>query len=77
MNHEEMNQRISCLENEITELNKKLSVLMVSEDEKKRRDEQEAAFYDDCIKNAAQDLCEDFAGKVFTDRIVRKVLHYS
>ncbi len=34
MNHEEMNQRISCLENEITELNKKLSVLMVSEDEK-------------------------------------------
>ncbi len=35
MNHEEMNQRISCLENEITELNKKLSVLMVSEDEKK------------------------------------------
>ena len=52
MNHEEMNQRISCLENEITELNKKLSVLMVSEDEKKRRDEQEAAFYDDCIKIA-------------------------
>ncbi len=52
MNHEEMNQRISCLENEITELNKKLSVLMVSEDGKKRRDEQEAAFYDDCIKIA-------------------------
>ncbi|EJY1966435.1 hypothetical protein OFV41_003872 [Escherichia coli] len=52
MNHEEMNQRFSRLENEIAELNKKLSVLVTSEDEKKRRDEQEAAFYDDCIKVA-------------------------
>ncbi len=34
MNPEEMNQRISRLENEITELNKKLSVLMPSEEEK-------------------------------------------
>ncbi len=40
MNHEEMNQRFSRLENEIAELNKKLSTLMPSEDEKKRRDEQ-------------------------------------
>ncbi|EGI3984837.1 hypothetical protein H3430_004704 [Escherichia coli] len=52
MHHEEMNQRFSRLENEIAELNKKLSALMPSEDEKKRRDEQEAAFYDDCIKVA-------------------------
>ncbi|EHE8222841.1 hypothetical protein JML87_001311 [Escherichia coli] len=52
MNHEEMNQRISRMENEITELNKKLSVLVTSEEEKKRRDEQYAAFYDDCIKVA-------------------------
>ncbi|MCW3327498.1 hypothetical protein N5T43_23785 [Escherichia coli] len=34
MNHEEMNQRFSRLENEIAELNKKLSALMPSEDEK-------------------------------------------
>ncbi|EHL2227365.1 hypothetical protein RNM09_005217, partial [Escherichia coli] len=34
MNHEEMNQRFSRLENEIAELNKKLSTLMPSEDEK-------------------------------------------
>ncbi|EPM3210419.1 hypothetical protein ACTJ4J_005481 [Escherichia coli] len=52
MNHEEMNQRFSRLENEIAELNKKLSALMPSEDAKKRRDEQFAAFYDDCIKIA-------------------------
>ncbi|ENI9373002.1 hypothetical protein AB0A15_005105, partial [Escherichia coli] len=52
MNHEEMNQRFSRLENEIAELNKKLSVLMPSEDANKRRDEQFAAFYDDCIKIA-------------------------
>ncbi|EGF1625433.1 hypothetical protein IB352_004119 [Escherichia coli] len=52
MNPEEMNQRISRLENEIAELNKKLSVLVPSDDEKKRRDEQFAAFYDDCIKVA-------------------------
>ncbi|GDT70037.1 hypothetical protein BvCmsOUNP049_00896 [Escherichia coli] len=44
MNHEEMNQRFSRLENEIAELNKKLSALMPSEDAKKRRDEQFAAF---------------------------------
>ncbi|OTE42716.1 hypothetical protein AW115_27460 [Escherichia coli] len=52
MNHEEMNQRFSRLENEIAELNKKLSVLMPSEDANKRCDEQFAAFYDDCIKIA-------------------------
>lgn len=52
MNPEEMNRRISRLENEIAELNKKLSAVVLSEDEKKRRDEQEAAFYDDCIKVA-------------------------
>ncbi|EEQ3932461.1 hypothetical protein CS037_004684 [Escherichia coli] len=52
MKHEEMNRRISRLENEIAELNKKLSALMPSEDAKKRRDEQFAAFYDDCIKIA-------------------------
>ncbi|EMK8231373.1 hypothetical protein AB5V18_005181, partial [Escherichia coli] len=50
MNSEEMNQRISRLENEIAELNKKLSVLVPSDDEKKRRDEQYAAFYDYCRK---------------------------
>ncbi|ENF2148401.1 hypothetical protein ABQM42_005182 [Escherichia coli] len=47
-----MNQRFSRLENEIAELNKKLSVLMPSEDANKRCDEQFAAFYDDCIKIA-------------------------
>ncbi|HEA8509436.1 TPA: hypothetical protein RXP41_002184 [Escherichia coli] len=52
MNHEEMNQRFSRLENEIAELNKKLLVLMPSEDANKRCDEQFAAFYDDCIKIA-------------------------
>ena len=52
MNHEEMNQRFSRLENEIAELNKKLSALMPSEDAKKRRDEQFEAFYDECIKIA-------------------------
>ncbi|EFJ5771797.1 hypothetical protein ACP1EM_004758 [Escherichia coli] len=52
MKHEEMNRRISRLENEIAELNKKLSALMPSEDAKKRRDEQFTAFYDDCIKIA-------------------------
>ncbi|ELI2266436.1 hypothetical protein RPG25_004787 [Escherichia coli] len=52
MNHKEMSQRFSRLENEIAGLNKKLSALVTSEDEKKRRDEQEAAFYDDCIKVA-------------------------
>lgn len=52
MNHEEMNHRFSRLENEIAELNKKLSALMPSEDAKKSRDEQFAAFYDDCIKIA-------------------------
>ncbi|EJE5847005.1 hypothetical protein M5C17_004762, partial [Escherichia coli] len=52
MDHEEMNQRFSHLENEIAELNKKLSALMPSEDANKRRDEQFAAFYDDCIKIA-------------------------
>lgn len=34
MNPEEMNRRISRLENEIAELNKKLSVQIPSEDEK-------------------------------------------
>ena len=52
MKHEEMNQRISRLENEIAELNKKMSAVVLSEDAKKRRDEQFAAFYDDCIKIA-------------------------
>lgn len=52
MKHEEMNQRFNHLENEITELNKKLSVLVTSEDEKKRRDEQYAAIYDYCHKVA-------------------------
>ncbi|EGN4670554.1 hypothetical protein ISC94_004922 [Escherichia coli] len=52
MKHEEMNQRISRLENEIAELNKKMSAVVLSEDAKKRRDEQFAALYDDCIKIA-------------------------
>ncbi|EPE0856118.1 hypothetical protein ACR65A_004608, partial [Shigella flexneri] len=45
MKHEEMNQRFNHLENEITELNKKLSALVSSEDENKRRDEHYAAIY--------------------------------
>ncbi|EOL0927736.1 hypothetical protein ABGS39_RS27615, partial [Escherichia coli] len=61
MNHEEMNQRFSRLENEIAELNKKLSVLMPSEDEKKRRDEQFAAFYDYCRKVMSRNLAECFS----------------
>lgn len=35
MHHEEMSQRFSRLENEIAGLNKKLSALVTSEDEKK------------------------------------------
>ncbi|EPP6527533.1 hypothetical protein ACUCLP_005107, partial [Escherichia coli] len=61
MNPEEMNQRISRLENEITELNKKLSVLMPSEEEKKRLDEQFAAFYDYCRKVMSRNLAECFS----------------
>ncbi|EFI4741201.1 hypothetical protein H2P92_005276 [Escherichia coli] len=61
MNHEEMNQRFSRLENEIAELNKKLSVLMPSEDEKKRRDEQFAAFDDYCRKVMSRNLAECFS----------------
>ncbi|EFF7471981.1 hypothetical protein BWB88_005337 [Escherichia coli] len=60
MNPEEMNQRISRLENEIAELNKKLSVLVPSDDEKKRRDEQYAAFYDYCRKVMNRNLAECF-----------------
>ncbi len=52
MNYEKMNKRISCLENEIAKLNKKLSVLVISGDEKKRRDEHDAAIYDYCHKVA-------------------------
>lgn len=52
MKHEEMNQRFNHLENEITELNKKLSALVTSEDENKRRDEHYAAIYDYCHKVA-------------------------
>lgn len=52
MSHEEMNQRISRLENEIAELNKKLSSVVLSEEEKKRRDEHYAAIYDYCHKVA-------------------------
>ncbi|EPX4098818.1 hypothetical protein ACWZX5_005450, partial [Escherichia coli] len=61
MNHEEMNQRFSRLENEIAELNKKLSALMPSEDEKKRRDEQFAAFDDYCRKVMSRNLAECFS----------------
>ncbi|EFE9533707.1 hypothetical protein CDE72_005473 [Escherichia coli] len=60
MNSEEMNRRISRLENEIAELNKKLSVLVPSDDEKKRRDEQYAAFYDYCRKVMNRNLAECF-----------------
>ncbi|UMR99276.1 hypothetical protein [Escherichia coli] len=41
---------IEKLEGSVADLNKKLSVLIPSEDEKKRRDEQFAAFYDYCIE---------------------------
>ena len=56
-----MNQRFSRLENEIAELNKKLSTLMHSEDEKKRRDEQFAAFDDYCRKVMSKNLAECFS----------------
>ncbi|ENJ1501172.1 hypothetical protein AB0520_005120 [Escherichia coli] len=61
MNHEEMNQRFSRLENEIAELNKKLSVLMPSEDANKRCDEQFAAFDDYCRKVMSRNLAECFS----------------
>ena len=60
MNPEEMNRRISRLENEIAELNKKLSVQIPSEDEKKRRDEQFAAFYDYCIEVTRRNFVKIF-----------------
>ncbi|ELO3213579.1 hypothetical protein QWS35_004974 [Escherichia coli] len=63
MNPEEMNRRISRLENEIAELNKKLSVQIPSEDEKKRRDEQFAAFYDYCLKIMRRSIEESLSIK--------------
>lgn len=54
MNHEEMNQRFSRLENEIAELNKKLSAEALSEEEKKRRDERGEVFYELCCKVARE-----------------------
>ncbi len=46
--NEAINQRISNLENEIAELNKKLSVLIASSDEDKFSDEQYAAICERC-----------------------------
>ncbi|HAW0363361.1 TPA: DUF1327 domain-containing protein, partial [Escherichia coli] len=43
---DDIESRIEKLENSVVELNKKLSVQIPSEGEKKRRDEQFAAFYD-------------------------------
>ncbi|EPS5096686.1 DUF1327 domain-containing protein, partial [Escherichia coli] len=47
---DDIESRIEKLENSVVELNKKLSVQIPSEGEKKRRDEQFAAFYDYCRK---------------------------
>ena len=65
MRYGEINQRISRLENEIAELNKKLSAVVLSEEEKKRRDERDAMFYELCCK---------VAHKVFVDFLQEKNL---
>ncbi|WP_252370671.1 hypothetical protein [Escherichia coli] len=48
------------MENSVVELNKKLSVQIPSEGEKKRRDEQFAAFDDYCRKVMSRNLAECF-----------------
>ncbi|EAA7481373.1 DUF1327 domain-containing protein [Salmonella enterica] len=57
---DDIESRIEKLENSVVELNKKLSVLMPSEDEKKRRDEQFAAFYDYCIEVTRRNFVKIF-----------------
>ena len=54
MNTEKTDQRIRSLENKIAELNKKLSAVALSEEEKKRRDERGAVFYELCCKVARE-----------------------
>ncbi|WP_244570422.1 hypothetical protein [Escherichia coli] len=51
---------IEKLEGSVAELNKKLSVLIPSEDEKKRRDELFAAFYDYCIEVTRRNFVKIF-----------------
>ncbi|MDA4176505.1 hypothetical protein NY836_03585, partial [Escherichia coli] len=51
---------IEKLESSVADLNKKLSVLIPSEDEKKRRDEQFAAFYDYCIEVTRRNFVKIF-----------------
>ena len=51
---------IEKLEGSVADLNKKLSVLIPSEDEKKRRDEQFAAFYDYCIEVTRRNFVKIF-----------------
>ncbi|EFZ2323504.1 YdfR family protein [Shigella dysenteriae] len=48
------------IESPIEKLEKKLSVLIPSEDEKKRRDEQFAAFYDYCIEVTRRNFVKIF-----------------
>ncbi|EKP3209269.1 DUF1327 domain-containing protein, partial [Escherichia coli] len=57
---DDIESRIEKLENSVVELNKKLSVQIPSEGEKKRRDEQFAAFYDYCRKVMSRNLAECF-----------------
>ena len=51
---------IEKLEGSVADLNKKLSVLIPSEDEKKHRDEQFAAFYDYCIEVTRRNFVKIF-----------------
>ena len=51
---------IEKLESSVADLNKKLLVLIPSEDEKKRRDEQFAAFYDYCIEVTRRNFVKIF-----------------
>ena len=57
---DDIESRIEKLENCVVELNKKLSTLMPSEDAKKRRDEQFAAFYDYCIEVTRRNFVKAF-----------------
>ncbi|EFF0758076.1 hypothetical protein CCS78_000858 [Escherichia coli] len=66
MNTEKTEQRIRSLENKIAGLNKKLSAVALSEEEKKRRDEQEAAFCDYCYKIAHKTFMKFLAEKFLT-----------
>ncbi|EPE8081433.1 hypothetical protein ACSOPY_005294 [Escherichia coli] len=67
-----MESLIEKLKGSVADLNKKLSVLIPSEDEKKRRDEQFAAFYNDCIKVARRTFAKILQEKFLPTELSEK-----